>query len=329
MDSDLAPTVVNKLRCPCCGMSELLLTDSTITCLNDSCSTIFPVVDGRPILINESRSIFRFSDFQDQLVTTMDLRVSVDKPKLNSVENLKSKINAITPSISYSCNNFRVDQAIKYAWAEFNSGLPMSILVVGAGDAEIKIDGDFDIVYTDLALGRLTDIICDAHDVPYLDHSFDLVIASAVLEHVADPYRCVEEIYRVLKPEGRVYAITPFMQQVHMGKYDFTRFTHLGHRRLFRYFSEIKSGVANGPAMAFAWSFERMISGFAKSGVLRSILRTIARFPVYPFIFLDKILCNRPTAYDAASAYYFFGQKSVSPISDREIIKNYRGAGQR
>ncbi len=329
MDSSLAQTVVNKLRCPCCGMPELHLTDSTITCQNKSCSSIFPVVDGRPILINESRSIFRFTDFQNQLITTMDLRGTADKPKLSIEATLKSKINSITPSISYSCNNFCIDQAIEYSKDKSNSDNRLSILVVGAGDAEIKIDGVFDIVYSDVALGRLTDIICDAHDIPYLDQSFDLVIASAVLEHVANPYRCVEEIHRVLRPDGRVYAITPFMQQVHMGRYDFTRFTHLGHRRLFRYFSEIRSGVANGPAMVFAWSFERMISGFAESGMLRSILRTIARFPVFPFKFLDKILCTRPTAYDAASAYYFFGQKSVTPITDREIISNYRGAGQK
>ena len=54
----------------------------------------------------------------------------------------------------------------------------------------------------------------------------------------------------VYKDDGLVYADTPFMQQVHMGRYDFTRFTYLGHRRLFRKFEEIDSGAVSGPAMA-------------------------------------------------------------------------------
>ncbi len=84
------------------------------------------------------------------------------------------------------------------------------------------------------------------------DESFDGVICQAVLEHVLDPYRCVEEIHRVLRPNGLVYAETPFMQQVHGGTHDFTRFTHLGHRRLFRKFAEVDSGVVCGPGMALA-----------------------------------------------------------------------------
>ena len=79
-------------------------------------------------------------------------------------------------------------------------------------------------------------LICDANDIPFENGSFDGVVLQAALEHVADPYRCVEETHRVLKEKGLVYAETAFMQQVHGGRYDFTRFTRLGHRRLFRRF---------------------------------------------------------------------------------------------
>ncbi len=43
-------------------------------------------------------------------------------------------------------------------------------------------------------------LICDAHDIPFADRSFDGVIVQAVLEHVVDPFRCCEEIHRVLIP---------------------------------------------------------------------------------------------------------------------------------
>ena len=34
---------------------------------------------------------------------------------------------------------------------------------------------------------------------------------------------------------------------MHIGAYDFTRFTPLGHRRLFRWFDELASGMQGGP----------------------------------------------------------------------------------
>ncbi len=54
------------------------------------------------------------------------------------------------------------------------------------------------------------------------------------------------EIHRVLRPGGIVYADTPFLQQVHEGAYDFTRFTDSGHRFLFRRFERIDSGSVAG-----------------------------------------------------------------------------------
>ncbi len=51
-----------------------------------------------------------------------------------------------------------------------------------------------------------------------------------------EPERVVSEIARVLKPAGMVYSEIPFMQQVHEGAYDFTRFTDSGQRWLFRQF---------------------------------------------------------------------------------------------
>ena len=40
--------------------------------------------------------------------------------------------------------------------------------------------------------------------LPYLDETFDSVIASGVLEHAAMDYELLKEIYRILKPGGRI-----------------------------------------------------------------------------------------------------------------------------
>ena len=76
------------------------------------------------------------------------------------------------------------------------------------------------------------------------DDSCDAVVVQAVLEHVLDPQVVVDEINRVLKPGGLVYAETPFMQQVHAGRYDFSRYSDAGHRWLFRQFEEVDRGLS-------------------------------------------------------------------------------------
>jgi 2-polyprenyl-3-methyl-5-hydroxy-6-metoxy-1,4-benzoquinol methylase len=109
---------------------------------------------------------------------------------------------------------------------------------------------------------------------PFEDGQFDLVICIAVLEHVLEPQRCVDEIHRVLAPDGLVYTTTPFMQQVHMGEYDFTRFTRSGHRWLFREFEEIDSGLATGPASVVVWTVEYFLLSWTAAVAMRRVVNS-------------------------------------------------------
>ena len=45
-------------------------------------------------------------------------------------------------------------------------------------------------------------LVADAEDLPFNDNTFDLVISFGVIHHTPDIQKCVNEIYRVLKPEG-------------------------------------------------------------------------------------------------------------------------------
>ena len=63
------------LRCPIC-QTELNFRpqDMTFVCANPECATIFPTVDGVPVLINESASLFDIASFAEKHTTTYDLR---------------------------------------------------------------------------------------------------------------------------------------------------------------------------------------------------------------------------------------------------------------
>jgi glycosyltransferase involved in cell wall biosynthesis/SAM-dependent methyltransferase len=49
----------------------------------------------------------------------------------------------------------------------------------------------------------------DIHDLPFPDASFDKILMSEVLEHIADDRRAMREIYRILKPGGILALSVP------------------------------------------------------------------------------------------------------------------------
>ena len=51
--------------------------------------------------------------------------------------------------------------------------------------------------------------IANASEIPYGDETFDIVFADNVMEHLEDPLTVFQEIYRVLKPGGKLLFKTP------------------------------------------------------------------------------------------------------------------------
>lgn len=80
------------------------------------------------------------------------------------------------------------------------------------------------------------DIIGDALQLPIKDAEFEHVNCFELLEHVHDPQKCVDEIYRVLKPGGTLLLSTRFNFSVHHAPHDYYRFTRYGLEYLLRRF---------------------------------------------------------------------------------------------
>src|SRR5947199_129818 len=114
-----------------------------------------------------------------------------------------------------------------------------------------------------------------------------------------EPTVCVQEIHRVLRPGGLVYSEMPFLQDVHGGRYDFTRLTHLGHLRLYREFSEIESGACAGPATALAWALQHFCLSFVKSIGMRDAIKLTTSIVLFWLKYFDCFLVNRPAAVDS------------------------------
>jgi len=54
-------------------------------------------------------------------------------------------------------------------------------------------------------------VVCDLRRLPFQDRSFDLVIASHVLEHIKEDWPAIQEIYRVLAWEGIALLPVPIV----------------------------------------------------------------------------------------------------------------------
>jgi SAM-dependent methyltransferase len=309
----ISENIQQKLICPS-TKSKLKKENQYLVSVIDP-TLRYPIIDDIPILIDDKKSLFSVQDFEQKLNTTFDFK------KQSKIEKILRKL---IPSISANIKSEK-------NYNKICDILPdNSVILIIGGSVKwewldsIYLNKSFDIVSSDVSFGPYTTLICDAHDLPFDNGVFDCVIIQAVLEHVLEPIRCVSEIYRVLKPSGLVYAETPFMQQVHMKQYDFTRFTHLGHRRLFRCFEEIDSGPTCWPGMALAWSYTYFLRSFSLNRIMRLILTIFAHFTAFFLKYFDYYLIDKPGSYDAASGLFFMGRKSIKDLSDRDLIQQFK-----
>jgi SAM-dependent methyltransferase len=272
-------------------------------------------VNGQLVLVDFADSILIKTDFVDR---------SGAAPLSTASSPLRDFViywyRKIAHPVNKAAHRLTVDMAGRLRLACSAAGKPRMLVIggglVGSGVDHLYEARDIDLIGTDIFVSPSTRLVADGHKLPFADETFDAVLVQAVLEHVLNPQIVVEEIYRVLRPGGLVYADTPFMQQVHEKAYDFTRFTVSGHRWLFRKFELIEAGASLGAGTALLWSIRYFIA--ACTGNWR--LGQIAALPLLWLHYFDGRSRNQQ---DAASGVYFYGIKSGESVQPRDMIKFY------
>ncbi|HYN89143.1 MAG TPA: methyltransferase domain-containing protein [Ardenticatenaceae bacterium] len=119
--------------------------------------------------------------------------------------------------------------------------LPGDSLVLDAGAGEGRFKPLFRhtrYVGVDLAVGDVTwdysdlDAICKLEQLGLASDTFDAVVCTQVLEHVAEPFLVLQELFRVLKPGGKIILSAPQSWAAHQIPHDFFRYTEYGLRYL-------------------------------------------------------------------------------------------------
>ena len=129
---------------------------------------------------------------------------------------------------------------------------PGPILHLSAGGSAERFEH---VIEVDAAVFRHTDLICDAHRLPFADRVFDAVIALNAFEHYRDPHTAAQEILRVLGPGGRVLIHTAFLQPLHEAPWHFYNCTRYGLEAWFEDFEIEKLHVSPNlhPGYSLSW----------------------------------------------------------------------------
>lgn len=310
---------LSDLRCPCFRKKKLKISKNKINCNYSDClyseKKNFRIKDKLPILINFKMPFISYKE--------KDIQIKNIIKKFSIFYKLK----IFFLNFIYGVSHITVDN-VNFFLKIINSkkNRQLNILVIGGaskgqGTDKLWSQKKIKITSIDIIGTENTNYVADAHYLPFKNNFFDGVLIQAVLEHVVSPEKVINEIHRVLKYEGVVYAETPFMQQIHMGKNDYVRYTVSGHRYLFRKFLNKKSGINGGPGVCLAWSIKYYFwSLFGKK--LSNYLSII---PFLILRLLDKFIPEK-RSWDSASGVYFLGIKRKNFIFNIfDLNKFYKG----
>ena len=113
-------------------------------------------------------------------------------------------------------------------------------LDLGCGRHSTYVDDFSRRVGVDICHDEGVDVVADAHALPFSSGSFEQLVCSEVLEHLAHPQQAASEMARVLRHGGRLVLTTPFVYPLHEAPHDYWRLTSYGLHQLFDPYFEIR-----------------------------------------------------------------------------------------
>jgi SAM-dependent methyltransferase len=185
-----------------------------------------------------------------------------------------------------------------------------NLYVGGAGN---RVPG---YVNLDLFAAEGVDVQADGHALPFGDGIFQRVECDAVLEHVRDPERVMQEIERVLASGGYAHVVTPFCHPFHEYPRDYRRFTPDGLRLMAGGMEVVAEGWRTGPAatmLVFTLEVAKMLLPWRWWRVLA---HGVVGWLLFPLRYLDVWLLRSPYAGRLGNhCYCWFRKPSSSATS--------------
>lgn len=97
------------------------------------------------------------------------------------------------------------------------------------------------------------------NNFPFPDKKFDFVFSKSVIEHLSEPDNFIKEIYRILKPGGRIIVMTPDWQsQIYIYYDDYTHrhpYTATGLKDLLNIYGFKESSAETFYQLPVLWKY--------------------------------------------------------------------------
>jgi SAM-dependent methyltransferase len=176
------------------------------------------------------------------------------------------------------------------------------------GGAGRVVDG---CVNVDLFAVPGVDVVSDAELLPFAADTFQRIECDAVLEHVRDPVRVMDELYRVLAPGGYLHVVTPFCHPFHEYPKDFRRFTLDGLKQMAGPMEVVAEGWRTGPAatlLVINIEFVKLLLPFRW---WRGLAHGVCGWLLFPLRYLDLLLLRSPDARRIGNHCYLWLRKRL------------------
>lgn len=166
--------------------------------------------------------------------------------------------------------------------------------------------------------GPDVDVVGDAHNLPFDDETFEVILCTEVLEHLHTPERAVQEMHRVLKPGGIVILTTRFIFPLHAAPNDYFRYTKYGLKHLFREWEIVELQEELPAIQTFAVLLQdvarsaKVRGGVCGKYLLYAMAQLLALIPSR-FVFMEQLSnkkSGRGTENVLTSGYYMACRKS-------------------
>ncbi|MDC1250578.1 class I SAM-dependent methyltransferase [Pelagibacteraceae bacterium] len=149
--------------------------------------------------------------------------------------------------------------------------------------------------------GDYPDIIFDlcSDNIDFLENKYDKIICIAILEHVYNPFKAVNNLYKMIKPNGVIFGYAPYLYHYHAPKdlqfQDYFRFSKDALSYLFKDFKEVELFPVRGRVST---PFNLLFAGKWKKYIEKTGIN----------ILLDKISSNEKNS-EQCSGFYFVLKK--------------------
>jgi SAM-dependent methyltransferase len=244
------------------------------------CRTPFPVVDGMPRFTGPDHHPVHADEFQAALMSNASLTAQAF--------NLGRKVIS---------SEYMPRDHVREFLRDVRPG--ETVVELGSGNRRLSAD----VINLDLFPFANVDLVAEAERTPIRSGSVDRVVLDTVLEHVPEPQKVVDEIFRILRPGGRVVCLAPFIFPYHAYPRHYFNMSRDGLEFLFRRFSHCTVETNMGPTTAIV----NLVSEYAgialseNNRLLYSIGKGITLLLLFVLKYVDALWVRAPRSRNIAS----------------------------